>query len=320
MNFVSSNIPILVALVAFLAIFLFLYGVVQSFRQRGRRKDIVDRIRRSGEGAGLHYKSAIPDTKSSRKRVTNVLSALGQRAVPTQESDYSKLRIKFLRAGIRTENFAPTFWGVKILLAFFLPVVFLFLRFSFFQLMTARLTLIFCILAAVFGYYLPDLILYLKTSSRKDKLHKSLPDALDLMVVCVEAGMGLDAAINRVAQEIKTAWPDLSHEFNTLNLELRAGKARKDALRDLALRTDIAAVNSLVTLLLQTDKFGTSVSSALKVFSEGFRQERFQRAEEQAAKLPVKLVFPLILFIFPALFVVVAAPAFIKIWQNIINR
>jgi tight adherence protein C len=175
------------------------------------------------------------------------------------------------------------------------------------------------VLIALGGFYLPDLWLKIKSNIRREKLLEGIPDALDLLVVCVEAGMGLDGAIHRVAEETKLTNPILSSEFKLLNLELRAGKSRQDALRNLALRTNIDAMNSLVTLLIQTDKFGTSVAQALRVFSDSFRTKRFQKAEEFAAKMPVKLIFPLILFIFPSLFVILVGPAAITIYKTFIK-
>jgi tight adherence protein C len=136
----------------------------------------------------------------------------------------------------------------------------------------------------------------------------------------VEAGMGMDEAINRVAQEIKLTSADLSDEFKLLNLELRAGKDKQDALRNLALRTDIEELKHLVVLLIQANKFGTSVANTLRIYSDTFRTQRMQKAEELAAKIPVKLVFPLVLFIFPSLFVAILGPAVIRIFRNIIMR
>ncbi len=132
--------------------------------------------------------------------------------------------------------------------------------------------------------------------------------------------MGIDGAFNRVAQELKMSNPELSDEFKLLNLELRAGKSRKSALRNLSVRSGLEEVESLVTLLIQTDKFGTSVASALRIYSDSFRTQRYQRAEEKAAKLTVKLIFPLIMLIFPALFVVIMGPAAISIYQNFIAK
>ncbi|MBW1745721.1 MAG: type II secretion system F family protein, partial [Deltaproteobacteria bacterium] len=158
---------------------------------------------------------------------------------------------------------------------------------------------------ALLGYLLPDIWLRMKTSARKNKISKGVPDLLDLLVVCVEAGMGLDSAIYRVAQEIKLSNKILGDELNILNLEIRAGKTREKALRNMADRIDLEDVRSLVTLLIQTEKFGTSIAQSLRVFSDSFRTKRYQKAEEIAAKLPVKLMLPLILFIFPSLFVAI---------------
>ncbi len=143
---------------------------------------------------------------------------------------------------------------------------------------------------------------------------------LDLLVVCVETGMGLDSAIYRVAQEIRLSHKMLGDELNVLNLEIRAGNSREKALRNLSDRIDVEDVSSLVTLLIQTSKFGTSVAQSLRVYSDTFRTKRYQKAEEIAAKLPVKLMLPLILFIFPSLFVVILGPAAIQVYRLILKR
>jgi tight adherence protein C len=174
-------------------------------------------------------------------------------------------------------------------------------------------TLVGALYFAFFGYYLPDIWLRIRTARRRKKIFNGLPDTLDLLVVCVEAGMGLDAAISRVGEEIRFTDRELSDELRLLNLELRAGKTRLEALRNLARRVNLEDMNSLVTLLVQTEKFGTSIAQALRVYSDTFRTKRYQ---ELAAKLAVKLLFPLIFFIFPAIFVVILGPAVIQIIQT----
>ena len=169
------------------------------------------------------------------------------------------------------------------------------------------------VVAASVGYFLPVFWLRHAVNSRKEKILDAFPDALDLMVVCVEAGLGLDAAIARVSSEIKFAHKELAEEFNLVSLELRTGSSRMVALKNLSKRIDLEEVSSLVALLVQTDKFGTSVGQALRVHSDAMRVNRQLRAEEMAAKLPVKLLFPLVLFIFPSLFVVVVGPGVVKI-------
>ena len=165
------------------------------------------------------------------------------------------------------------------------------------------------------GFYLPDFFLSIRIGRRKDKIAKGLPDALDLLVVCVEAGMGLDAAINRVAEELRLSNRHFSDELKLYNLELRAGKSRQDALKNLTLRTDLEDLKSLTTLLIQADKFGTGVTQALRVYSDSFRTRRYLRAEEVAAKMPLKLIVILILCIFPALFVVILGPPLLRLLE-----
>jgi tight adherence protein C len=176
----------------------------------------------------------------------------------------------------------------------------------------------FLVLLALAGFYLPNGWLLLKTARRQEKIRDGFADALDLLVVCVEAGMGLDGAIHRTAKEIALDSKVLSEELTLMNLELRAGKSRRDALKNLAMRTGIEDVNSLVTLLIQTDKLGTSVAQALRVYSDTFRTKRYMKAEEQAAKIPVKLTIPMILFIFPALLIAIMGPAFIRIGEALL--
>jgi tight adherence protein C len=215
---------------------------------------------------------------------------------------------------------APTiFWGTKIFLAVILAASFFLARITVLKIFDPYATLGLFLLLSLFGFYLPEFWLRTRIVRRKRKLFEGLPDALDLMVICVEAGMGLDAAIHRISQELKLSNPVLSDELKLLNLEIRAGKPRQEALRNLALRTDIEDVNSLVTLLIQTDQFGTSVAQTLRVYADSFRTRRFQRAEEIASRLPVKLIFPCVLFIFPSLFIVILGPALIQIYHALLQ-
>ena len=166
---------------------------------------------------------------------------------------------------------------------------------------------------AVFGFYLPTLWLWSEANKRKLEITHALPDALDLMVVCVEAGLALDAAMVKVAEEIKLSSPVLSAELQLVNREIRAGSSRTEALRNLARRTGVTDVQSLVAVLVQTDRLGTSVAAALRAQSDSLRVRRRQRAEEQAHKTGVKLVFPLVLCIFPGLLVILLAPAVLRV-------
>ena len=290
----------------------------------GRRKQkLLGKIQRETKTTVAQDSEAMSSQTGGwiQSRVLNFFSALGQRA-PAGDAlvDYTKLRPVFLKAGVRRENAPSVYWGAKLFLAF-VPALILFLYrviLPGFPLSTAQMVALLTIMA-IMGYYFPDLWLRFKIARRKEVILKAFPDALDLLVVCVEAGMGLDSAINRVAKEIKLNYKALSDELTLYNLELRAGKLRKDALKNLAMRTDLDEVNNLVTLLIQTDRFGTSVAQALTVYSDTMRTQRYQRAEEMAAKIPVKLIFPLILFIFPSLFVAILGPAAINIYKVLIK-
>jgi tight adherence protein C len=310
------------AALAFLTIFLVAIGISQYVRQHARKRELIEKIRQDDEGWEPPSEQN-PSAKNGGKlqsRVLNFLGSLGKRAASEKSSDYPQIKMRFLKAGFRRANVPAVFWGTKTLLAIGLPVAFLLTRFTVLKIFSLNGTLAICLCLALFGFYFPDIWLRIRTARRREKMIKGLPDALDLLVVCVEAGMGLDSAISRVGEEIKLSNKTLSDELKLLNLELRAGMSRRAALRNLALRTDIDDVNNLVTLLIQTDRFGTSVSKALRVYSDTFRTKRYQRAEEIAAKIPVKLVFPLILFIFPSLFVAIMGPAVIRIYEVLLAR
>jgi tight adherence protein C len=176
------------------------------------------------------------------------------------------------------------------------------------------------ILAGAIGYMLPGMILARKIELRKRAIRDGLPDALDLFIVCVEAGCGLDQAIVKASNELALTHPDLAYELRLITTEIRAGKPRLEAFKNFALRTKVDDVQSLVALLVQTDKFGTSVAQALRVHAETSRTKRRQNAEERAGKIGVKLVFPLVLFLFPALYIVILGPAvisFVRVFSQI---
>jgi tight adherence protein C len=172
-------------------------------------------------------------------------------------------------------------------------------------------------IAALAGYLLPDMWLTWRVHARQRLLRRALPDGLDLLVICVEAGLGLDQALLRVAQELSVAHPELSDELHLVNLEMRVGKTRLDAMRELARRTGLDDINALVSMLIQTERFGTSVAQSLRVHSDDLRMKRRQRAEQLAAKTSVKMVPALVFFIFPALMVVILGPAIIAIMRQL---
>jgi len=226
----------------------------------------------------------------------------------------NRLRLSLIQAGFRSDKALYNYLASKVLLPVFLVGLYLATRF-FYRLTTD--IILFVIILAALGFLLPNIWLALAKRARQERIFKGLPDALDLMVVCVEAGLGLDMTFKRVGEEILMTCPDLSEEFTLTNLEVRAGKSRDEAFKNMALRANTAEVHNLMTVLTQTSRFGTSLATALRVHADAMRVKRRQIAEETAAKSTVKMVFPLVLFIFPAIFVVLIGPGAIRIIQQL---
>ena len=241
---------------------------------------------------------------ASSEQVVAFLKRIGER-IPKSPKEIGKLRLRLLQAGYRGGEALSVFLGIRVGLAL---VLFSLCMTPWF----GRPSLVLALAAAGLGYVLPGIWLARKAKKRQHRIRLSLADALDLLVVSVEAGLGLDQALARVGQELEFAYPDLSSELRLVNLELLAGTGRSTALRNLADRTGVDDLSSLVAMLVQTDKFGTSVADSLRVFSDTLRTKRRQRAEEAAAKTGVKMVFPLVLCIFPAIWIVTIGPAAIR--------
>src|SRR5687767_15148996 len=261
-----------------------------------RLRDVV------GGGA---TEATIPD--ASNEQAMAFFKRIGAKA-PQNPKELGKLRLRLIQAGYRGSEAVLVFLGIRV--AFALG--------CFAVMMTpilGRPNLLLALPAMGVGYVIPGFLLARKAKKRQHRIRLSLADALDLMVVSVEAGLGLDQALQRVGEELAFAHKDLSDELRLVNLELRAGKARIDALRNLADRTGVDDLSSLVAMLVQTDKFGTSVAHSRPVHSDTLRTKRRQRAEEAAAKTGVKMVFPLVFCIFPAIWVVTIGPAAIKFVQ-----
>ena len=248
-------------------------------------------------------------------QVIKLTGPLAKLSLPDAEAESSAIRSRFMNAGFRQRSAPAIFFAAKTVLAIGLPLI------AFFILNTSNVksganTLLFWLLsAAAIGYYLPNMLLKNITVRRQREIFETFPDALDLMTVCVEAGLAMDAALARVAAEIGLKSAVLSEELNLVTLELRAGSSKEKALRNFALRTGVEDVDALVAMLIQSERFGTSIADSLRVQSDQLRTKRRQRAEEQAAKIALKLLFPLIFFIFPSLLVVLMGPAFIQIYR-----
>jgi tight adherence protein C len=234
-----------------------------------------------------------------------------QNVIPRSMAEVSVVQKRLIRAGYRDPSAVNIFYGAKLLV----PVSLVLL---------ATVTQVYQLgplfiygLAAGLGFLIPDFWLGNRISNRQLKIRLGLPETLDLLVICTEAGLGLDQAIARVTVELKVSQPEVRDELSLVNLEQKAGRPRAEALRNLAERTDIDIVRALVTTLVQADTFGTSIAKTLRVYSDSLRTQRRQQAEEQAAKTTVKLVFPLVFFIFPAIFVVALGPSAISLFEGL---
>ncbi|MGH7552814.1 MAG: type II secretion system F family protein [Longimicrobiales bacterium] len=249
--------------------------------------------------------------QQQRERVLELLQEIGGRLSATEASgQYRKL---LMHAGYRYGNAIAVFWGLRIVLAAGLFALVMLI--SPLMRLSTPITMLAGIYFAGLGWVVPVLVLRSKKNARQKEITKALPDALDLLVVCVEAGLGLNQALVRVADEIKHVSQVLSFELAMVNVEIRAGAPREEALRNLAERTGVDDLRTLVTILIQTDRFGTSVARSLRVHADILREKRRQRAEEAAAKTAIKMVFPLVLCIFPAMFVVIIGASLIQIFR-----
>ena len=260
---------------------------------------------------GIHEHKEPASTKFNF--FAEIIKYLGRFSSPKEEEERpSGTRMALSRAGYRGENATALFFGTKTFLTVFFLIIAGVLFFCFADFTNVR-TMLYALLAAAAGFYLPTLWIRWKAKKRTEQVRNGFPDLLDLLVVCMGAGQALDAALVRVGKEISMTNPVLGEDFRLLNLEIRAGKSRKEALRNLADRTGLDDISSLVTLINQSEELGVSVTQTLRVHSDSMRSKRQLRAEAIAARIPVKLTIPLILFIFPCLMVVIVGPGAIKI-------
>jgi len=301
-------LPILLA--AFLFLLLMAVISVYGYRAYVRPSRIYDRV------GGIAESAVELETVSVKPRdvVVRVFEQIGEQ-IPLAPADQTVTKRDLAMAGFRSDGAIKIFFGIKVT---FCVVMF------FFALLLHRhvtdnavLRIVFLVAATGLGYYAPGLYLESLVKKRQTKLRLSLPDALDMLVVSVEAGLGLDQALQHVAREIEESHPDLSDELGLVGLEMRAGSRRAEALRNLADRTGEGELRKLVAILVQTDRFGTSMGESLRTHSDFMRLRRKQEAEERAAKVGVKLVFPIFLFILPSMMIVSAGPAMLSLFTDL---
>lgn len=308
---------LLISALVFLGILIIGWGIYAFMQSKQKMSDW--NVRAQGQSLSQKTSQNKDDQKSGVKEYgLKLLEKLGQANKPKDKASTSQLKSLLIAAGYRTAQAPVVFMGSRVFFAAMFGLAFLIFGSEAAQENDPMMFPAFLIGSMFAGYYGPQMWLRNMITKRKERLVNGFPDALDLMVVCVEAGLGLDQAIYRVGNEVKQGHPDLGEEFILLNLELRAGLSREQALRNLVNRTDLEDIRSLVALLIQTDRFGTSIGQALRVHSDSMRLRRRLKAEEKGAMLPVKLMIPLILFIFPALMVVIIGPGVINLMRNLL--
>src|SRR6202047_300702 len=292
----------------FVATFGILAAVFYAFAPGGG--GIASRLSRlANTGAPPVHETSFAEKQKERLRDT--LAGLGK-LVPGDGGPTPRTQLLLLRAGYRSSQALSAMRGFKVLTPIaFIALVFVTGIYKWNPFMIP-------VIAIALGYLFPDMFLSWRMNARQHKLRRGLPDGLDLLVICVESGLGLDQALMKVAQELRITHRELSDELHLVNLEMRIGKTRLEALRELARRTGLEDIKSLVAMLIQTDRFGTSVAQSLRVYSDDLRIKRRQRAEAMSAQTSVKMVPTLIFFIFPALMVVILGPAVLTLMRQLV--
>jgi len=276
---------------------------------------VVERLEQLKERRTIRLVPAAEERKTPfADWARRLLQSVGQRFNSANRTPEA-LRRRLMRAGFYGEMAVANYNGIRLVLAVGLPLAFTVVL-TLLGIPVAGMMFVLPLLALV-GLFVPSLVLDSMITRRRERIQRSLADAVDLMVACVEAGLSINAAILRVAQELRTAHPDIAQELQLCALEIRAGKPREEAFRALGERTGVRDMKALVAMLIQTERFGTSIARALRVFADSLRTKRRQRAEEAAAKTTIKLIFPLVFFIFPAILVVLLGPGLIRIMETL---
>ena len=274
---------------------------------KSRAEERLDELRNPGKRRGGQDDIALKEAGAMAKALEKGGAAFSKPLQPKSELERSKLKTKLANAGFRGDGAGSIFLGLKF--AGLLVGLFIGGGTILGLAGIGRNSLIWAMGVAGFFFYLPDLVVGLIGRKRKEGIFLGLPDALDLMVVCVEAGLGLDQAMRKVSEEMKKSYRILAEEFAMSNFQLQMGRPRVEVLHELGIRTGVSDLRALAGVLIQADKFGSSVALALRVQSDSMRTRRRQLAEEKAAKTAVKMIFPLVLFIFPGIFVILVGPA-----------
>ncbi|HWG42682.1 MAG TPA: type II secretion system F family protein [Gemmataceae bacterium] len=315
MVFALVGIQELIPLMVFGGLVAAIFAILSMISNRNSRAQ--ERLERISRPASL---AEIEDPKLKKERFQGVMEtakALSGPLMPQTELEQSELKIRLANAGFRSDSAVAVYLGLRfaVLVGLLLLGVAIFLPKNGFTMAALKPIAFFGFL----GFYLPSIILWFIRKKRQEEIFLALPDALDLLVVCVESGLGLDAAMRKVCDEMKDHAKVIAEEFSLANFQLQMGRPRREVLHDLGVRTGVDDVRSLAAILIQADRFGSSIAQALRVQSDSMRTRRKQLAEEKAAKTAVQLIFPLVLFIFPGIFVVLVGPAAISIMKTMMK-
>lgn len=291
---------------AFVVVFLLIVsgGLLLFYRE-----EMLQRISEAINPKPKQQKSLLSTIQQTGLSIGGVVEHF-ENVIPKSQAEISSVKQKLQSAGYRNESTMKAFYGTKVVLPLILCVL------AAVTGLGATSPVMIYLVALVLGFMLPDFWLSRQVTKRQRKIRRALPDVLDLLVICIEAGLSLDQATSRTSEELRIAQPELCDELSIVVLEQRAGRPRGEAWKHMAERTGVDSVRNLVSMLVQAEQFGTSVAKILRVHSDTLRTQRVQAVEEAAAKTTVKLVFPLVFFIFPSLFLVVLGPAFITIMQS----
>ncbi len=307
----SDQGSVRIIFIALAAMVVFVFGLGASWLVAGATDPIRRRL-------GVVDSDDQDRGRRVRVSVNTLLGPVAQYVLPREDVERSKTTERLVHAGFRSPNAVQVFYASKAMLAVGLPILIVVVC-QWLPSIKTNSVIMYALIGAGLGVFAPNYVLDKFLQRRQRKLRNGFPDALDLLVTCVEAGLGLSQAIERVARELSVSHPELAMELALVNAETRAGVENVAALKNLVNRCGLDDIRGLVSLLIQTIRFGTSIAESLRVYSEEFRDKRMQAAEEQAAKIGTKLIFPLILFLFPGFFVVVVGPAVVALMATFSN-
>lgn len=308
-----SDAQSMLLLLIFGSVFLAVVGTVMFLGSFGS----LERRLSAGVGVVSNIQQGSAPDGASSSRISRLFDRLSHNVIPSNEDLRSRVRQRLVQAGYLTPSAVGRYYAWRIVIAVSLPLAFAALSPMISRQFEADTVLLIAFFLAALGYFVPAFVISNRIARRQLAIREAFPDALDMLMVCVEAGLGLDAAINRVGREIMAAHPILGEQLELTAIELRVGKSREEALRNFAERVGLEEIGSLVTLLVQSSNLGASIAQALRIHADELRSKRTLRAEEKAHKLPVKLSIPLVFLILPMLIIVIVGPSVIEMIHDL---